>query len=510
MMSAEPSFSGISLQRYGRWLLLGLLGLWVITSLYHVYKPLPQGVSEAFPLRPAEEIRFLADYTYWDGQERQFEQQIFDETLRLIGQAQKAVVMDMFLFNDFQSEPEQHRALFQELTEALMTRKRQVPDLQVVLITDPFNTLYGGVELPGFEALKAAGVELVLTDLNLLRDSNPSWSGFWRLAFAWAGNSAQGGWLPSPVSTSKVPLRSYLSLLNFKANHRKALVVDEGEHLTGLVMSANAHDGSSAHGNVALRFSGQAAGDLLASELAVAHFSGLGLAEIEAVEAALAGVQGISFATRNLKAQLADLSRETSAQAQEGLQVLTEAEIREALLAAVTASQSGDQIRVSVFYFSHRPLLKALLAAQARGVQLQILLDPNKDAFGRQKNGLPNRQVAWELHRAQVPVRWCDTHGEQCHSKMLMVTGPHRPAELILGSANYTRRNLDAYNLETSVRLIAPITDPAMQEAHSFFERTWHNAPSEQFSTDYSRYADESWLLYGLYRLMEATGWSTF
>ncbi len=50
-----------------------------------------------------------------------------------------------------------------------------------------------------------------------------------------------------------------------------------------------------------------------------------------------------------------------------------------------------------MFYLSERQIIKALIAAQQRGVQVRVLLDPNKDAFGREKNGIPNRQVAAEL-----------------------------------------------------------------------------------------------------------------
>ncbi|HBC19397.1 MAG TPA: phospholipase, partial [Alcanivorax sp.] len=50
------------------------------------------------------------------------------------------------------------------------------------------------------------------------------------------------------------------------------------------------------------------------------------------------------------------------------LQVLTEGAIRNALLAAVERSRSGEALDISVFYLSHRPLVKALLAAHERGV----------------------------------------------------------------------------------------------------------------------------------------------
>ncbi len=52
---------------------------------------------------------------------------------------------------------------------------------------------------------------------------------------------------------------------------------------------------------------------------------------------------------------------------------------------------------------------------------MRVLLDPNKDAFGFEKSGLPNRQVASELIAASdgaIKLRWYRTHGEQFHAKL--------------------------------------------------------------------------------------------
>ncbi|GAA5110427.1 phospholipase D-like domain-containing protein [Alloalcanivorax gelatiniphagus] len=476
-----------------RLLLLVLLCAWLLTALYHRYKPLPEDVGRAWPVRDAENLALLADDTWVEGDAgeeagRQYDQAIFDEFFRLIGQADKLIVVDMFLYNDMAgATTDSLRPLSEQLTDALVARKQQRPHVRAVLITDPFNTLYGGVAAPHLQRLRDAGVEVVFTDLTRLRDSNPTWSGLWRLCCQWFGNSTEGGWLPNPTGDGKVTLRTYLSLINFKANHRKTLVVDEGNQWTGLVTSANAHDASSAHSNLALRFSGPAALDLLQSELAVANFSGANLGD-------------------NWPAPPAPAAVEKGPR----LRVLDEGAIRDALLETVNGARAGQHLDVGVFYLSQRPLVEALAAAQERGVRLRLLLDPNKDAFGREKNGVPNRQVAWELHRAGVPVRWCATHGEQCHTKMLLRYGAHRPATLILGSANYTRRNLDNLNLETSVELVAEAGDPTIRAAREIFQKRWSNPDGKVFSLPYEDFADDSRWRYGLYRVMEFTGWSTF
>ncbi|MBA4731022.1 MAG: phospholipase [Alcanivorax sp.] len=481
-------------------LILVLACAWLLTALYHVFKPLPEGVGEAWPTRPAEDVAVLIDDTWVDqaaadsqGEPRRhFDQAIFDEFFRLIDQAEKLVVVDMFLFNDMAgATTDTLRPLSEQLTDALIERKQARPDLRAVLITDRFNTLYGGVRAPHLERLEAAGVRVVFTDLPRLRDSNPSWSALWRLCCQWAGNSTEGGWLPNPTGDGKVTLRTYLTLINFKANHRKTLVVDEGDTWTGLVTSANAHDASSAHSNIAVRFSGPAALDLLQSERAA-----------------------VAFSSDN-DTDGWPLARAETGSEEDGatVAVLSEAAIRDALLTTIKQADSGEHLDVGVFYLSHRPLIEALADAQERGVVIRLLLDPNKDAFGREKNGVPNRQVAWELHDAGVEVRWCATHGEQCHTKMLLRYGDDgaaRPAVLIAGSANFTRRNLDNLNLETSVQLTAAADHPAMTTARDAFQRRWSNPDGKLFSEPYEAYSDDSRLRYALYRFMEFTGWSTF
>lgn len=463
--------------------LIAYLGM----AAWQAFKPLPTGLGVATPLRPAAEVAFLADETWRDDSgERVSDQVIFDEVLRLIRQAERLVVLDMFLFNDFTGEAKgRYRPLSGELTRALVRRRAEAPGLEAVVITDPLNTLYGGLEPEHFQALREAGVSLIITDLTRQRASNPAWTGLWALCCGWLGNSAEAGWLPNALGPGKVTLRSYLALANFNANHRKTLVVDEGETWTGLVTSANPHDASSWHDNVALRFSGPAALDLLETERAVAALSG---GEIAAPR----------------------FERPPAPEGEARLQVLTEGKIREALLATLDASEAGDRLDVAVFYLAHRAVVEALIAAHRRGVALRVLLDPNRDAFGIEKNGIPNRPVGRELHDAGVPVRWCDTQGEQCHSKLMLHLPRDGEAELILGSANFTRRNLDDLNLETSVRLVAGREAIAVRDAAAFFDRQWENPEGRRHSLPYDALTDGSWPRYWRYRVMEASGLSTF
>jgi len=466
--------------------LLAVLLAWLLMALFQAYKPLPDGLSVSAPLRPAQGLALLDDRTLVNAAgERVSEQQVFDEVFRLIGQAQKLIVVDMFLYNEFAGEAS-YQPLTAQLTDALLAARRNHPGMPIVLITDPFNTLYGGLPAAHLERLRAAGIDVVMSEVSELPASNPFWSGLWHLCCRHIGNSTQGGWLPNPVGEGEVTLRSYLAVLNFRANHRKTLVVDEADDWTGLVTSANPHDASSRHSNNALVFRGPAALDLLATEVAVMAFSGA---------APAVDWPQPPPPVANPQAPL--------------VQVLTEGKIRDALLQLIDGSEAGDQIDMEVFYLAHRPTIEALAHASARGVQVRALLDPNKDAFGRQKGGIPNRQAGWDLHKAGVNVRWCATHGEQCHRKWIRLDRADGSSEMIIGSANFTRRNLDNLNLETSARVLAQSQEPIMQRARALFERNWSNPEGALYSQPYAEYADHSLKRYWLYRFMEFSGLST-
>lgn len=484
-----------------------LLLVIVATGFYNTFRPVPSGVAHTAPERPLQDARLLADLSWQDtGHQPQRLHAIFEEILRLIGQAESLIVLDMFLFNNSQpvrdNQPDtRFDPLSRWLTDALIARKKARPGLTVVVITDPFNTFYGGTRQPDFERLNDAGITLVETRLTALRDSNPWWSALWRTTLQWFGNNPDGGWLPNALGDGKVTLRSYLALPNFKANHRKTLIVDEGDQLRGLITSANPHAGSSKHWNTALSFQGAAAADLLETELAVLAFSGVSVPEV-------------------LRSAVADHQTRPSPPAGPVTgRIVTESAIRDAALTLIDTAAPGDRLDLAVFYLSHRGIIEALKSAGSRGVTVRVLLDRNEEAFGRAKNGIPNRQAAMELTRAGLEVRWCNTHGEQCHNKFLFRQASDGQSSLLIGSANFTRRNLDDFNLETDVLLTGPADETPLAGTAALFERLWQGPDPGQlpgipeeavFSLDYSQNMDESGLRYWRYRVMEASGLSTF
>ncbi len=480
--------------RIARWT---LVFIWLAIMVRQTTKPLPPGmdIASATIAMQEQQLEFLHDLTTRDAWGRPLvEQRIFDAVLAIIDSAQSFVVLDFFLFNDDSGKARATmRPLSRELADHLLARKRAVPALQVLLITDPINDAYGGRPAPLLAELSRAGIDVVRTDLTALRDSNPAYSALWRLLVAWFGN-APGGALPDPFrEQGEVSVRSWLALLNFKANHRKLIVADNAKgEWNGIIASANPHDASSLHSNVAWRFRGELAAVALDSELKVARFSGW---------------------TGQLNSGVPAVSK-TDQPATLAASYVSEQAIRDTLLAALTKTAKGDEISLAMFYLSERRIVAALLAAANRGVRVRLILDPNKDAFGIQKDGVPNRPVANELvtkSQQKIEVRWYRTQGEQFHTKLALIT-QGKQLSASLGSANLTRRNVGNYNLEANVQVAMPVESQLAKQLTAYFELLWNNDEQKhiEYTASFAAYQDESQLRYWRYRFMEATGIGTF
>lgn len=468
--------------------------LYLCAVFYNFFRENPEGTeyrSSEYMVRHGD-INFIYDLTFKDASGNIVsDQRIFKRIFSLIDSAEKYILVDMFLFNSYTgSDDNVHRNISHEFVQRLVKKKKENAGIKIDFVTDPINTVYGGARSKEIDLLKAAGVNVILTDLHKLRDSNILYSPLWRVFFQWFGNS-RGGYFPHPFSQKEegVSLRSYLELLNFKANHRKVFVSDSGDRFISVVTSANPHDGSSAHSNVAFEITGDFGRELIKAEKAVAEFSGTSLSD---------------FSYGSPEATEKDYNKKHS------VAVITEKRIEDALLENIGRSGNGDKIDMGMFYLSDRNIIDALMKASDRGAEIRIILDPNKDAFGRQKNGIPNRQTARKLinkSKEKIKIRWYDTHGEQYHSKFTLVENSGYPSVVILGSANLTRRNLENFNLELNVLYSAPKDDRTIADIKEYFNRIWN---SSGYTVEYSVYEDDSILKMLFARVLEFTGASTF
>ena len=495
-----------------RLILTAILLAWAGTAYWQAHKPMPPGTSVASKWYdvPSGKVTFIADITAADAYGRPVvSQAIFDEVLRTIRSASQLIVLDYFLFNDWHGSLAAPgaplRPISGELREALIAQRQAHPELKVVFITDPINEVYGSDPSRDLILLRGAGVNVVITDLDRLRDSNPIYSGLWRLGIRWWDGSGRGtGWLPNPLDEDDRPITfgSWARLINFKANHRKVIIADDGQGgLTGIVASANPHDASSAHSNVAVKVSGAVLVPLLQSELSIARFSGW-QGQLE-VPAGLASGSGTT-----------DDGAEVAAGRVARVQVITEGAILSSVLEHLETAGGGDNIDIAMFYLSDRAVIEALLDASRRGAAIRLILDPNKDAFGHAKSGIPNTSVASELVSAsdgKIHVRWYRTHGEQFHTKLVMVYGAQR-LWFTLGSANLTRRNLEDYNLEANMSVEVGRASGLATQLLDYYDTLWTNraALGIEYTADFAVYSDPAQSQYWLYRVMEVTGLSTF
>ena len=464
-----------------------------IVSLFNIYKKLPDGISlegEIYKI-PDSSIKFLSDKTYFDEDMGQvYEQEIFDEIFLMISNAENFILIDMFLFNNFKGrETESYIELSKKLTDTIVNKKIKNPEIKITFISDPLNQIYGSIESENIKKLKENEINFIEIDLKKLRDSNPIYSGMWRLALQYLPVNFIK--LPNPFDSNseKVGLDSYLTLLNFKANHRKVIVADYKNNLdvlkvSSLITSANPHDGSSGHSNVAIKIDDFIWKDLLKSEYSVINFSG---GKIDLVQENL-----YDDSIGNVSVQL-----------------LTEKKIKDSIVNSINETKKDDSIKMVMFYISERDIIESIKKADERGVDIEVILDPNKDAFGRLKGGVPNVSVAREFKKLSedFKLRWCNTHGEQCHSKLLIIE-KENISEMFLGSANFTKRNLGNYNLETNVKLSGSNVT-AINDAKYYFNDLWSNE-QKKYTVDYDFYKDESLFKYIKYRVMEKTGMSSF
>ena len=440
---------------------------------------------------PASGLAFIADITTADAFGRPVVSQgIFDAVLGVIARARRLIVLDYAAIGGASGEAPQRRVAA-ALTDALLTRWREQPDLAILVITDPANDAYGAVRSESLQLLRAAGVEVVATDLNQLRDSNPAWSSLWRLALRW-WDRPEG---PLGIETRR---------LNFKTSDRKLVIADDpGGGLVAIVGSANPSDRESSWSNVAVRVTGPAVEALLESELQIARFSGWhGHAE-----AYTAGARGPA----------SECAEATVAETPPGsarVQLLTEGAIRTALLARLDGTSAGDSVDAAFEYVADRGVIEALLAAARRGVGVRLILDPNEGATHGGTAGVPNQPAASELVSRSggvIRVRWYRTHGERFHPALLLIYGPHH-LWLAAGSAQLTRRELEDYNLGADAALELGRDAPLARQALEYFDTLWANRapPGIEYTADFAVYADPGQSDYWLYRLMEASGLSAF
>lgn len=217
-----------------------------------------------------------------------------------------------------------------------------------------------------------------------------------------------------------IAARSYLKLLNVKANHRKVIVSEN----TALISSGNVHDASAYHSNISLEVQGPIIADILQTEQAAANLSDAGPLLLEEP----------------------NFTQEKNLPSAEALEVryLTEGKVYKYALQGIRSAQKGDTVWMGMFYLADDAILDALVEATSRGAKVNLILDPNQNAFGRDKIGIPNRPVAMNLNKrtnGEISIRWYNTTKEQYHPKLLFIAKQAGSSIVLGGSNNFSTRN---------------------------------------------------------------------
>lgn len=431
--------------------IIGVLALmYIAVIVWHTIKPLPQGLDYAGDLHQVEDVEMIYDLSFAQNQKGdnlKYELRIFDEIYEMIEEAEEFVVIDLFLFDNYTDQKIDFPAVAETLTAKLLEKKAENPDFPIYFITDPLNFGYGSYESQLLGTMRDEGIEVVVTDLDKLRDSTPLYSGLYRVVFQWFDAGGKG-WLPNGMSSEAPDLSvsSYLKMMNIKANHRKAVITDK----ESIISSANPHNASGLHGNMAFKVTGPVLNDILKSEEAVSLFSGgPSLPRVEA--------------------------EEQSGEYQ--VQYVTEKKVLDSLLDDIEKTKEGDSIHLAMFYIAEGDVVQALTDAANRGVEVQLVLDPNENAFGTEKTGLPNRPAVHEMleeSNDKIQVRWYNAVVGQFHTKSIMIQTAEE-SYISGGSTNYTERAFKNYNLESNIRIIAPNDSELVGDMETYFDRLWTN-----------------------------------
>jgi len=487
-----------------------LLIAWLLGAVWLSLKRLPPGlhIVGAWQTLPANAPRFLRDLSAADANGAPLvEQQIDAELIGMVSRARQFIILDTGLFGDLPAAgPRASRLrtalpIAAVLVDTLLRAKSQHPDLAILILTDPSTQAMDGMQRL-LERTEISGVEVLPVDVARLRAPDPVFRSFWDLCCRWWSRASSSADWPNPleVGPPTVSMQLWGELRAYQRSHRQLLIADDGAAgLDALVFSRPLHAEAGIHSATALKLSGAALEPLIESEFVLAQFSGW--SDGGAMQAR---------AQRLLEPQrrLVLPEGEDAARAR----VLTEGAIGSTLVARIDAAGRGDHVAIAAMVLSQRELVRALLDAARRGVAVRLLLDPDKDGYGYDHSGIPNRQVASELISTSdgaIRVRWYRTHGERFSPGLVLIQSATR-AWLMVGTSTLSRIDLGDFNLAAAAVVEVPPNAPAASDALGWFDALWYNRASTgtEYTTDADVYADASQLRYWQYRLFEAMGTS--
>ena len=448
-----------------------LIGAMLLTASCSTIKNPPLGINYESQIRETENAEFHYDLTYLDKDGNiQYDRNLWDATLKVVDNAKDYLVIEMFLFNDLYNKDKEHFPEFaKEYTEKLIKKQKENPNLKVYVLADENNNFYGAFEHPFITSMKNAGINVIIVDIFKLKDTFPWYSPFWRTFIEPMGNPQNKGWITNFYGDMwpKLTVRNLLRALNVKADHRKVFLNEKEV----VVSSANIHDPSYFHENIAVYADGPIVKDVLHDLQLVAKFSDSEIdtgstdeetvndvsvskddkAAIDREKVNTVGVPGNSDINAE-KNEITDIEGKTYK-----IQYLTEAAIGKYLDTDIDNLKSGDELLMGMYFLADKGVIDRLIKAANRGVKIRIIFDRSRDAFGMSTNGLPNKPVSKKLKKktkGKIEIKWYFTNNEQYHTKITLIKKTDGNVIINAGSANLIKKNIRGYIMDQTLEYL--------------------------------------------------------
>ena len=476
----------------------------------------PEGVDYESPVRDSKNVDFHYDLTYLDKDGNiKYDRKIWDATYEVVDNAKDYLVIEMFLFNDiYNKDVDKFPEFAKEYTRRIVKKKMENPNLKVYILSDENNNLYGAFEHPLITEMKNAGIDVIDVDIYKLKDTFPWYSPIWRSVIKPFGNPQGKGWITNFYGPMwpKLTLRNLFRALNVKADHRKIFLNEDKV----VIASANIHDPSYFHENVAISADGEITKDILRDLQLVAKFSG-GNIDVSSESEAKKPVNIKNFQASKIKfkedeslksdlqKQVEQIEKNKGNFVDKGtkefyetgeltknedvlqnddpnnsykVQFESEAKIGENLDKDIDSLKAGDEVLMGMYFLADRPVIDKLIKAANRGVKVRIIFDRSRDAFGMSTNGLPNKPVSKKLKKKtknKIEIKWYFTNNEQFHTKIMLMKKTDGNVIIHTGSANYIKKNIRGYIMDANLRVLTNKDSKLTKDVYNYFDRLWEN-----------------------------------
>jgi len=489
-----------------KYLVAGIIAFTVSCS---TIKTPPLGINYESPIRETENAEFHYDLTYLDKDGNiQYDRNLWDATYKVIDNAKDYLIVEMFLFNDLYNKDKEHFPEFaKEYTERLVKKQKENPNLKVYILADENNNFYGAFEHPFITSMKNAGINVIIVDIFKLKDTFPWYSPFWRTFIKPMGNPQNKGWITNFYGDMwpKLTIRNLLRALNVKADHKKVFLNEKEV----VVSSANIHDPSYFHENIAIYTDGPIVKDVLHNLQLVAKFSDSEI-NVDGSDRRMENIMnsGSNDKTetdektlnsenqkennvkqinneeneQNVKEKTSINSEKNSITDTEGhtykIQYLTEGAIGKHLDEDIDSLKAGDELLMGMYFLADKGVIDRLIKAANRGVKIRIIFDRSRDAFGMSTNGLPNKPVSKKLKKktkGKIEIKWYFTNNEQYHTKITLMKKTDGNVIINAGSANLIKKNIRGYIMDANFRILTTQNSKISKDIYEYFDRLWEN-----------------------------------